>query len=103
MNTKPAKPNKLIGKLKSVITDKFRKAFAKVPHNIQEKARQSYQLWKSNHHHPGLHFKQIHKQQPIYSVRIGLSYRAIGIIESDTIIWFWIGSHEDYNKLIVQL
>jgi len=89
--------------LKSVTTDRFRKAFAKLPKGIQERARLSYQLWKLNNNHPGLHFKQIHTQQPIYSVRVGLSYRALGIIENDTIIWFWIGSHQDYNNLIVQL
>ncbi len=89
--------------MKSVTTNRFRKAFERLPKQIQKRAGQSYELWKSNNHHPGLHFKQIHNQQPIYSVRIGLSYRAIGIVEGDTIIWFWIGSHEDYNNLIVQL
>jgi len=54
--------------LKSVTTDKFRKSFAKLPKNIQERARRSYQLWKLNNNHPGLHFKQIHNHQPIYSV-----------------------------------
>ena len=57
---------------------------------------------KLNNHHPGLHFKQIHYTKQIFSVRIGFSYRALGIIENDTIIWFWIGSHEDYNNLITQ-
>jgi hypothetical protein len=89
--------------LRSVTTTRFRKAFAKLPNNVQERARQAYQLWKLNNNHPGLHFKQIHKEQLIYSVRIGLSYRAVGIIEKDTIIWFWIGSHEDYNNLVAQL
>ncbi len=90
-------------KLKSVTSNKFRKALSGLPKNVQERARQSYQIWKLNHHHPGLHFKQIHKDQPIYSVRVGLSYRAIGIIENETMIWFWIGSHEEYNNLIYQL
>ncbi len=89
--------------MKSVTTEKFRKAFLKLPKNIQERARQSYQLWKLNNNHPGLHFKQINNQQPIYSVRVSLSYRALGIIEEKTIIWFWIGSHEEYNHLIQQL
>ena len=89
--------------MKSVTTDRFRNAFAKLPKNIQEKARESYQLWKQNNNYPGLHFKQVHNQKHIYSVRVGLSYRALGIIQKDTIIWFWIGSHEDYNNLIAQL
>lgn len=72
--------------MESVTTDKFRKAFAKLPKSVQE--RNSYKLWKLNSNHPGLHFKQIHHKQSIYSVRVGLSYRALGVIENDTIIWF---------------
>ncbi len=89
--------------MKSVTTERFRKAFDKLPKELQERARSAYQQWKQNHNHPSLHFKQIYKQQPIYSVRVGLSYRALGIQEEDTIVWFWIGSHEDYNNLIAQL
>ncbi len=89
--------------MKSVTTNRFRKAFDKLPKNIQDRARQSYQLWKLDNNHPGLHFKKIHTQQPIYSVRVSLSYRALGIIEDDIIIWFWIGSHQDYNNLVAQL
>jgi hypothetical protein len=89
--------------LKSVTTNRFRKAFANLPPATQERARTSYQQWKQNPNHPALHFKQIHNHKPIYSVRVGLSYRALGIKEENTIIWFWIGSHEDYNNLIAQL
>jgi len=83
----------------SVTTEKFRKAFNKLPEKIQERARATYQLWKTNPQHPTLQFKQVHQSKPIYSVRIGLSYRALGVKEEETIIWFWIGSHEDYNNL----
>jgi hypothetical protein len=44
--------------------------------------------------------KRVHEHNPIYSVRIGLHYRALGLKEDDTIIWFWIGSHAEYDKLI---
>ena len=70
---------------------------------MQERARKAYNLWKQDNLHPSLHFKQVQNQQSIYSVRVGLSYRALGIKQEDTIIWFWIGSHEDYNNLIGQL
>jgi mRNA-degrading endonuclease RelE of RelBE toxin-antitoxin system len=89
--------------LKSALTDKFRKTFDKLPKEIQDKARQAYKIWKEDNNYPSLHYKQVHKSRPIYSVRIGLSYRALGVIEGDTIIWFWIGSHEDYNHLLGQL
>ncbi len=67
------------------------------------KAKQAYSLWRQEPFHPSLNFKQVHQQKPIYSLRIGLSFRALGVKEGSTIVWFWIGSHEHYNNLIKQL
>jgi hypothetical protein len=53
--------------------------------------------------HPGLHFKQVHPTQLIYSVRVGIGYRAVGVKDGDTMLWFWIGSHGDYDRLIAGL
>jgi hypothetical protein len=63
----------------SHITDKFRKAFAEMPADVQKQARQAYRLFIENPHHPSLRFKPIHPTRPIYSVRIGMDYRAVGI------------------------
>ncbi len=87
----------------SVTTDRFRKAFDRLPLTIKYKAKRSYSLWQTDPYHPSLNFKQVYSGKQIYSVRIGLSYRALGLKEEDTLIWFWIGSHEDYNNLINQL
>jgi mRNA-degrading endonuclease RelE of RelBE toxin-antitoxin system len=76
------------GKVKSVTTERFRKAMSKLPADVQQRARQAYKLWKQNSNHPGLHFKQVHDKEPIYSVRIGLSYRALGVKKDDTMIGF---------------
>jgi hypothetical protein len=89
--------------VKSVTTAKFRKAFEKLSPAVQQKAKEVYNTWKKNPYHPSLHYKQIHQTQPIFSVRVSLSYRALGVKEDETMIWFWIGSHEEYNKLIGQL
>ena len=88
--------------MNSHITDKFRKAFAELPADVRKQARQAYHLFMENPHHPSLRFKSIHPTRPIYSVRIGLDYRAVGIREKDDIVWYWIGSHADYDKLIRQ-
>jgi hypothetical protein len=50
--------------------------------------------------HPSLHFKQIHQTEPVYSVRISLGWRAVGVRSGDIVIWFWVGSHADYDRLI---
>jgi hypothetical protein len=50
--------------------------------------------------HPSLVFKRVKESQPLYSVRIGLTYRAIGLLKGDTVTWFWIGAHDEYDELI---
>jgi hypothetical protein len=55
--------------MNSHITDKFRKAFADMPVDVQKQARQAYRLFIGNPHHPSLRFKPIHPTRPIYSVR----------------------------------
>ncbi len=40
--------------------------------------------------------------EPIYSVRVSLGWRALGLREGDAIFWFWIGSHADYARLLQQ-
>lgn len=85
--------------MKSKRTKRFNKLFAELPSHVQEQAREAYELFKQNPYHPGLHFMCIDPQEPIYSVRISRSYRAVGRMEGDTIIWYWIGSHADYDHL----
>jgi hypothetical protein len=50
--------------------------------------------------HPGLRFKKIHAARPVFSVRIGLHYRALAVPQGEDSIWFWISSHADYDDLI---
>jgi len=88
--------------MNSHITAKFRKAFAELPADVQKQARQAYRLFRENPQHPSLRFKSIHPSRPIYSVRISMDYRAIGIRNDSDMIWYWIGSHAEYDKLIQQ-
>ncbi len=89
--------------MRSVTTARFRKAYAELPSHIKEAAKKAYALWKKSPHHESLKFKKVHTAQPVYSVRIGLAWRALGLKENDTMIWFWVGSHSDYDKLISSL
>ena len=74
--------------MKSIRTRQFHKLFEQLRVHVQKQAREAYQLFKQNPYHPGLHFKRIDSQEPIYSVRVSLGYRAVGRYEGDTIIWF---------------
>ncbi len=66
--------------------------------DIKQRARKSYQLWEKNPFHPSLHFKCINTDKNIWSVRISRGYRAIGILEGDTVTWFWAGNHDEYER-----
>jgi len=65
---------------------------------IRRLADSSYRLWKENPFHPSLEFEEI--RSDIWRIKIGYRYRAIAKRYDDTIVWIWIGSHEDYNKLL---
>ncbi len=88
--------------MKSSRTRDFRKLFLKLPQRVKETAKKNYQLWKNNPSHPSLEFKQINAKDNLWSVRVGIGWRAVGVIKAkeDKIVWFWIGSHGEYDKLL---
>ena len=87
----------------STTTPAFRKCFDGLPPRIQVRARQAYRMFSHDPSHPGLNFKQVHTSRPIFSARVSLGYRALAVRDGDTLIWFWIGSHADYDKLLSRL
>jgi hypothetical protein len=84
-------------------TPRFRAALASLPKQIQRRAREAYKVFRENPYHPGLQFKQVHPARPIYSARVGLAHRALGTRQDDVVIWFWIGSHAEYDQLLRNL
>ena len=89
--------------MKSRASRRFWRLYNALPDRARRQARKAYRLWFDNPSHPGLNFKRIHATRPIYSVRISRDLRALGVVEDDEILWFWIGSHSDYDKLIASL
>jgi hypothetical protein len=90
--------------LKSHTNPSFRKLFAALPAEVREQARAAYRLFRSNPRHPGLNFKRVHASGQFVSARVGRGYRAVGLLTSaDEVIWFWIGPHEQYEKVIYNL
>ena len=75
----------------------FWKAFGTLPPHVQEAARRSFDLLKANPSHPSLHLKQIGR---LWSARVSLNHRALGVAANGDILWFWIGSHADYDQMI---
>jgi len=75
--------------------------FGKLPVNLQELAREKFRLWQEDAFSPGLQFKPLFKD--LWSVRINQQYRAVGRRRENLIIWFWIGSHSEYDQLLNRL
>jgi hypothetical protein len=84
--------------MKSATLPSFWAEYRKLNDQTKERARKNYRLWAGNPFHPSLHFKCIDSNEGIWSVRVTRSYRAVGILEGDTVTWFWIGSHDDYEQ-----
>jgi hypothetical protein len=89
--------------MNSRTTRRFRDLLAALPVRVRQQAREAYRLFEQDSAHPGLHFKRVHADPPIYSARVGIGYRAACVLDGDTVVWFWIGSHADYDKLLAQL
>jgi hypothetical protein len=70
---------------------------------IQTRARAAYNRFRTNPQHPGLEFKKVHRIRPVYSARINDDYRVVGVMDGNDIVWFWIGKHEEYERLLKQL
>jgi hypothetical protein len=87
----------------SYLNEDFLACFARLPEHVRQQARKVYELWKDDPRHPSLSFKRVHTSESVYSVRVGLGWRALGLVEEDSVTWFWIGSHADYDKLLAQL
>jgi len=83
---------------------RFWQHYYELPKAIQELADKNYLLLKADPFHPSLHFKKVGKKKHLWSVRVGEHYRALGLDKSDDeIVWFWIGSHSDYDNLLSRL
>ena len=75
----------------------FWKGRSKLPKNIQALADQKFALLKINPHHPSLHLKKAAKY---WSVRVGIKHRALAVEIGSDLLWFWIGTHAEYDDLL---
>jgi len=75
---------------------RFWKCFDALPAAVQKLTREKYALWKRDPFHPSLKFEE--RRDGVCVVRIGDHYRAVGAREGATVAWFWIGTHEEYNR-----
>lgn len=89
--------------MNSFLLPEFLASYRRLPEPVRQQARQAYALFQQSPHHPSLRFRQVHPTRPIFSARVGLHYRAVGIRQDNNISRFWIGSHAEYDRLLGQL
>jgi hypothetical protein len=78
-------------------TKRFWNCFGELPSAIQALARKNFELLKADSRHPSLHFKRVGN---FWSARVGSDFRALAMADGEDFIWVWIGTHEEYDRLI---
>jgi hypothetical protein len=68
-----------------------------LPQDVQKLADQAYAHLKENPRHPSLQLKKVGR---FWSARVGGHYRALAVEAGDSLVWFWIGTHADYDRLL---
>jgi len=84
--------------MKSATLPSFWEDYEELAPDVRARAKKVYGLWSEDPFHPSLRFRCVNKSENIWSVRITLGYRAVGIMDHDTVTWFWIGSHDNYER-----
>ena len=77
---------------------RFWEAFQGLSEAIQRLARKNYRLLRQNSRHPSLHFKEVKAR--LWSARVGEGYRALAAFDGTTFVWFSIGGHDEYERLL---
>jgi len=82
--------------VKHSATCRFWACYAALPKDIRAAADKTYNLLKTDPRHPSLHFKRLGK---FWSARVGLHHRALAIEIDNGMLWVWIGTHAEYDRL----
>ena len=89
----------MYGSVRHRATPRFWAYYHQLPDDVQRLADRCYAVLRQNPRHPSLHFKQV---GCFWSVRVGIHYRAVAVEHEGNILWFWIGGHADYDRLLGQ-
>lgn len=82
---------------RSAATPLFWQCLSRLPGAIQAHAFKQYTLFQEDPYHPSLRFKEV---GPYWSVRVSRGYRALARRQDNELTWFWIGSHDEYERLL---
>ena len=86
--------------MKHFALPRFWRHYRALPEQVKRVADRNFKQLKANPYHPSLHFKKVGRRKQLWSVRVGEHYRALGRDKPEGVVWFWIGTHGDYDKLL---
>jgi hypothetical protein len=86
--------------MQSHLTPRFRRLLLAVPLDVRVAAYRAYAQFKRDPTHPSLNFKLVNQREQMWSARINDQYRALGIRDGSDLTWFWIGDHDEYERII---
>jgi len=66
----------------------------------QRQIKRSCEVWRAHPTPPSTCLWKAHETKPICSARVDLDWRSLGVMENDTVIWFWVGPHDEYEALL---
>jgi hypothetical protein len=84
-------------RFRSYALPKFWDHYNALPVDIQEQANKQYAVFEANPNHPSLRLKAI---GPYWAVRVSRGYRAVARREENNFFWFWIGAHDEYERMV---
>ena len=88
--------------MNSYTTAQFWRLYRRLPDRVKDQAQTAYRHFAANPDHPGLRFKPVKDGGLLYSARVTLGYRVLGVRSGNEIIWFFIGNHDDYLREIAK-
>ena len=83
--------------MKHLAGPSFWELYEKLPDSVQGLADKNFELLKADPNHPSLHLKKAGKY---WSARVGIKYRVLGVDVDQGVLWFWIGTHTEYDKIV---
>ena len=81
---------------------RFWKHYHSLPEAVRKLADRQFEQLQSDPRHPSLHFKKVGKQKQLWSARVGMHHRALGLDKPEGVVWAWIGTHAEYDKLLAR-
>ncbi len=78
----------------------FWRCYRQLSEKVQSLADKNHQLLLADPQHPSLQLKKVGTAKQLWSVRVGIHHRALGLDKPEGIVWFWVGPHSEYDKLL---